>query len=802
MTFRSVGIALRNISIPLSVGVASVSVISFQLVIMQILSITQWHHFAYMVISMAMLGFGAAGTVLALFREWMKSHFEVLLPVLYLLSGISMAGTAWMVGIFGDFDAFLLFFERAQIGLMVFSYLIYCLPFFFSGLAITLVFYCKVDEISKLYFFNLAGSAAGALFVILLFWILPLGYVASVLALLPLTAAWLVRPDSLPVRSLTIAGLLFPAAGLLFPVTPETSEYKAIYAARQLPDAEIVHETSSPYGLLQVVSAPAQRFAPALSLQHRGEPPVRDVMFNNGEYFGTLLGILDPEDGPHILDYTTRGLPFALRDQKSMLVLKAGTGTDVSQGVYHDVEQITVVEPHRQSNRLLIRDHPEWIDSLYRHPAVNVYGNSVRTWLAGSDKQKMDLVVLPVLGAFGGTSGVHALQEQYHLTHEAFEAYWEQLAPDGMISVTAWDEHPPRTSLKLLATWRSMLDTHGKDEPADHIMAVRNWGTITFLMSRSPFTSAERDKAREFSRDRSFDPLVMSDIRAEERERFNETEDPGFFDYVDTLVFGKPERFLEGYTFDISPATDNRPFFSHFMTLESIPELREMYGDDQIPYMELGFVMAWATLVQIVVASIVLIILPLFRVGWKGTRRRWTFLYFSGIGTGFMFFEMVLIQKLVLYLGQPVYATAAVLAALLLFSGIGSRFSSRLPANRTALVRTGLTVVALIVLYTFLLMPLLSVTMSWPVFGKVLTVALLLAPPAFFMGMMFPFGLRRLSGSNDTQIPWACGIDSCLSVSATALATVVALGSGFGLVMGIAAAAYGLTTLAALRMGE
>ena len=802
MIKRGAGISLRSTSVPLSVGIASVSVISFQLVIMQILSITQWHHFAYMVISMAMLGFGAAGTVLALFRERMKKRFDVLLPVLYVLSGISMTATAWMVGIFGDFDAFLLFFERAQIGLMVFSYLIYCLPFFFSGLAITLVFYCKVEEIGKLYFFNLAGSAAGALLVILLFWMLPLEFVAPVLALLPMLAAWLVRTDSRIVRSITTTSLLIPVAGLLFPVTPETSEYKAIYAAQQLPDAEIVHESSSPYGLLQVVSAPAQRFAPALSLQHRGEPPVRDVMFNNGEYFGTLLGTHDPGDGSHILDYTTRGLPFALRNPASMLVLKAGAGTDVSHGVYHDVERITAVEPHRQSNGLLLQEHPEWIDSLYHHPAVTVYGNSVRTWLAGSGDQKMDLILLPVLGAFGGTSGVHALQEQYHLTIEAFDAYWDQLAPDGMISVTVWDEYPPRAALKLLATWRELLDERGKDSPPDHIMAVRNWGTITFLMSQSAFTSADREKARDFSRTRSFDPLVMADIRQEERERFNETEDPAFFDYVDTLVFGNPDHLLQDYTFDVTPSTDNRPFFSHFMTLESVPELRAMYGDDQIPYMELGFVMAWATLVQIVIASIVLIILPLFRVGWQGTRRRWTFLYFSGIGIGFMFFEMVLIQKLVLYLGQPVYATAAVLAALLLFSGTGSWFSSRLSANRYTLIRTVLVIIALIIIYAFLLMPLLHMSMSWPVYAKALNVGLLLAPPAFFMGMMFPFGLRRLSGSNDTQIPWACGIDSCLSVSATALATIVALGSGFGIVMGIAMAAYGMTALASLQIGE
>ena len=794
---------LHSRAISLSIGIASMAVIAFQLVIMQILSISQWHHFAYMVISMAMLGFGAAGTFLALFREPLKRHFERVLPVLYLLCGISMALSVRMVGIFGEFDTFLLFFDRSQIGLMSFSYLVYCLPFFFGGLAITLIFYHRVGQIGSLYFFNLAGSAVGALVIIALLWLLPLQYIPALLALLPLVSAWLVRRRSRVFSGVLAISFLVPLLGMLYPVTPRTSEYKAIFSSLQLPDAQIVFEESSPYGLLQAVRAPALRYAPALSLQYRGEPPVRDILFNNGEYFGTLLGMNgDAEAQVHILDYTTRGLPYALRDLGSVLVLNAGTGNGVSHALFHGASRITAVEPHRQANHLLKTAHPEWIDSLYHRPEVALYGSSVRTWLAGNRNVRKDLVVLPVIGAFGGTSGVNALQEQYHLTLEAFREIWECLSENGMIAVTVWDEYPPKASLKLLATWRRLLAGQGIDDPVHHIVAVRNWGTITFVMSRAPFRAEELESARAFSRARSFDPLFLADMMPEERDHFHFIEDRSFFDHVDTLIFGESEAFLRDYTFDVHPATDNRPFFSHFMTLRSIPELREQYGDHELPYLELGFVMAVVTLVQIVLASVILIILPLFRVGWKGTRRRWTFLYFAGIGLGFMFFEMVLIQKLVLYLGQPVYATAAVLAALLISSGTGSYVTSGMRADRMRLIGTGSVIIFMIVLYSIFLMPLLDLSMSWPVPVKIVNVALLLAPPAFFMGMMFPFGLRRLYGSNETQIPWACGVDSCLSVSATALATIIALESGFGVVMGIAALAYALTTIAALRIGE
>ncbi len=831
---------LKSRHIACSVGITSLALISFQLVIMQLLSISQWHHFAYMVISMAMLGFGAAGTFLALFREWLKRKFDHALPILYLLCGMSMALTVRLVGIFGEFDTFLLFFDRSQLGLMSFTYLVYCLPFFFGGLAITLVFYYEVRHIGMYYFFNLAGSAAGALVIIWLFWIVPLPIIPALLALLPLLAAWLVRIRSRRFTVVAVISLLVPLMGLLNPPKPDISEFKAMYSSLQLPDAEIIYEESGPYGLLQVVRAPAQRFAPALSLQYREEPPVRDIMFNNGEYFGTLLGRFELRDeypadrldagedrlkngednswndgresglgrrvddtsARHLLDYATRGLPFVLRRPQSVLVLKAGTGTNVSHALAHEPFHVTVVEPNRQANRLLTLHHPEWIDSLYLNPRVSLYGNSARTWLSAEPERKKDLILLPVIGAFGGTSGVNALQEQYHLTLEAFRKMHGRLTQQGMIAATVWSEYPPRESLKLLATWRVLLEELGADTPEYHIMAIRNWGTVTFLLSRSPFSLEEQEAARDFSRRRSFDPLVLRDIDPEERDYFNMAEDRMFFDHVDSLLYGDHEAFFDDYAFDVRPATDNRPFFSHFMSIGSIPVLLEQYDIRELPYMELGFVIAAVTLVQIILASVILIILPLFRVGWQGTRRRWTFLYFAGIGIGFMFFEIVLIQKLVLYLGQPVYATAAVLAALLLSSGAGSYTSSRLRSDRQTLLRTGGVIVLLILLYAFLLMPLLDMSMSWPLAARVSKVVVLLALPAFFMGMMFPFGLRRLSGSNETQIPWACGVDSCLSVSATALATMIALETGFGLVMGVAAAAYVLTTLASLRLGD
>ena len=284
---------LRPVSLRSHAAIAATSaaVIGFQLVVMQLLAVSQWHHFAYMVISMALLGFGAAGTALVLMRVFLSRHYLVAVPLLYLLSGVTMATTAWLSEVFGDFDAFLLFFDREQFALLLVLYLVYALPFFFGGLAITLVFYREVGRIGALYFANMAGSGLGAVLVIALLWILPADRLPGVLALLPLLAAWLVRPKLSGAAVGAFAGLALalPLVAIIQPAAPAPSQYKPVHAALLLPQAEVVHRASSPYGQLEIVRADALRFAPALSLRYRADAPVSDVVFNNGEYFGHFL---------------------------------------------------------------------------------------------------------------------------------------------------------------------------------------------------------------------------------------------------------------------------------------------------------------------------------------------------------------------------------------------------------------------------------------------------------------------------------------------------------------------------------
>ncbi len=787
-------------------GLASVAVIAFQLVIMQVLSIAHWHHFAYLVISMALLGFGAAGTVLVLFRDFLTRHYARALPLLFLGCGATLGSAVRLAGAAGDFDVFLLFFEGRHTALLLFSYLVYCLPFFLAGLAITLVFCVETRRIGALYFANLLGSGCGAALIIALLWLVPLELLPALLACLPLLAAWIcARGTALTLTTLGV-GILAIAAALWLPATPTPSQYKPLSGALQLPGAQVIHQSHGPHGRLEVVSAPAQRFAPSLSLRFQGEPPVVDVMFVNGEYFGTLLADTLP-DGAHILDYSTRALPWRVREPRRVLVLDAASGVDVGHALHQGAHQVTATEANRQALALLRDRHPEWNGGVYRRPEVTLYGNTARTFLARAERNRgeyppYDAILLPTLGAFGGTAGVDALEEQFLLTNEALAAMWRLLAEDGMLVVTLWPEQPPRASLRLLGSLRRLLDDAGAQQPVDHLLAVRSWGTVTLLVGKSPFTAAERDRARTFAATHNFDPLIMAGLEDGERNRYNLLEDGDFFRLVDQLVAGDPEPLYREYPFHIRPVSDDRPYFSRFLQARTLGEVAERHGLGNLPYMELGTVLGAMSLVQVSAIATLLILLPLFRVGWRGSRRRWTFLYFAGTGLGFLFFEIVLIQQLVLYLGNPVYSTALVLSTLLIASGIGSLASGRLNADPGQVVKAGLVVAALAALCAVLLPWLVAGTMGWPAALKLPLVSLFLAVPAFFMGMLFPLGLRSLAGAEQSHIPWACGIDSCLSVSATALAALLAVSIGFTAVMLLAAASYLLVAVAGRHLGH
>lgn len=785
-----------------AIGLLSAAVIAFQLALMQILAITQWHHFAYMIISVAMLGFGAAGTCLALFRTALTARYDRVFPMLMFLCGAAMAaGVGLSQHPAVRFDSYLLFTDAFHAGRLLLTYGIFFIPFFLAALAIGLTFTQHSRRIGLLYFWNLAGSGAGGLLALGLMWIFAPREIPAVLALIPVFSGLLAMPRKPGVLILITAALslIFATAAILRPPALIPSEFKSLSRAMQLPDAQTTPGKNSPYGFMQVFSSPALRFAPGLSLTYLDAVPVHRAVFNNGDWVGPLPA-RPQQEALSVMDFSTAALPYALNRRRTALVLDMGTGMHAVQAIHRGVEKVTAVEPNPVLLALLAEAFAGEANSPLKHPALTVINGDSRTWLL-TDPLHYDLIVLPTIDTFGGAAGLNAIQEHYLFTQAAFGDVWRKLTPRGVLSVTCWMDYPPRHALKMLATLAAMLAERGVENPRNHIAAVRSWGTITFMVKKTPYNPQEISNIRTFCRRLNFDPALLPDIGTSERAFFNALQDDLFFNHLDQLLSPERDALYAAYAFNIRPATDDRPYFAQFLRGKSLWNIAEHFGKRTVPFFEIGYLVVFLTLLQTSLVAVLLIIVPLLpaRRPGRGKGKAQIFFYFSGIGAGYLFVEMAMIQRFVLYFGNPIHAAAIVISTMLLASGMGSYASARLQVLRTRLSLLLAGIILLLLLGGALLTPLMLKTIGLSPVSKFLVSLCVLFPASFLMGIPFPAGIHALAEKSEGDIPWAWGINGCFSVVSAALATIIAVEAGFTAVMLCAALAYGCT-LAAGRL--
>ena len=777
-------------------GLHSAAIIAFQLSLMQLISIVQWHHFAFMVISIAMLGFGASGTLLALARTKLLEASTWLVPLLMIGSGMLMA-VVFPISRSGfmRFDVFLLFSQGGGVFSLLLSYLLFFMPFFLGALAIGILFIKHSRQIGSFYFSNLLGSGAGGIFAVSLMAILFPVKITPIIGLLSvISGLMLINPNN----KFQILATGIPAAfvGLLMLVFPgklHLSEYKDIEKAMNLPQAVKTHRLPSVFGLTEVVYSPAQRFAPAVSFSYTNEIPGGSAIFVNGNYYGAILPITEKPEY-HILNFTTQHLPFVISNPQKVLCINAGSGKAVSHALANNAAEIDAIIENRAITRLMKGELAEISGNIFLKPEVRIQNTQARTFLAASSCEKYDLIVLPLLNEFGGMAGINALREEYSYTLEAFVLMLNRLNPNGMIAVSAWLDYPPRASLKIPATLVKAAIESGIENPKKHIAAIRSWATVTFVLKNSPITDYDAMQIRQYCKKMFFDPLLLPGIDLSERQQFNMTDDQQFFSRLDMIMENNPEAFGD-YSFVIAPSTDDRPYFSQFLRLRKIPAIDRVLGRDQLPFIELGYLTLLLTLVQSTLLAVILIMLPLFGLRHTHQGKTFTMIYFGALGLGYMFAEIILIQRFVLYFGQPVFAVTAVISTMMLFSGIGSSLSQKLEPKPQTIQTIAAIVSALLLVFVFVLTPLLQSTIALGISLKILISLVAIGIPAFVMGMLFPLGIRLLDQHDTSQIPWAWGINGCLSVISTALATLIAIEEGFRTVLLIASFTYLIAAL-------
>jgi SAM-dependent methyltransferase len=799
----------------LMVFITSAAALAYEVLLMRLLSITQWHHFAYMIISLAMLGFGASGTFVVIAYKWLSRRFRLALTANGLLFSITVV-VSFAAAQRVPLNPLEILWDGKQTLYLVQVYLLLSLPFLFAANCILLTLARLKDRIHQIYLFDLLGAGVGASGIVLLLAALPPTACLRVLSAFGLLAAGLAVLNEKSRKSILLAAIFF-CFGCLLPfawpagwLVPRISEYKGLNMALRIPEARVIEERFSPLSSIAVVRSPAVpfRYAPGMSLNCPQEPPPQLGIFIDGDAMSPITRYDGRLESLSYLDCLTSALPYHLPNRSKVLVLGAGGGMDVLMALYHRAESVDAVELDYQIVDLLQRPYKEYAGRIYDPPFAKVHVAEARGFVA-STSESFDLIQVSLLDSFNtSVAGGYALNETYLYTIEAFQEYLRHLKPGGLLAITRWLKFPPRESLKLFATAVAAMEESGVGDPGQHLALIRSWNTTTLLVRNGAFSHLEAGQIRAFCDARSFDIDYAPWLSRSDVNRYNIIEEPLIYDGAEALLGEGRNDFIRDYKFTITPATDDRPYFFHFIKWSTLPEIVSLKEQGGLPLIEWTFPILVLTLLQAFVVSLVWILLPLRVLGpMPGSKRLRSriCLYFVCLGLAFMAMEIALIQKFILFLSHPVYAVSVVLSAFLIFAGLGSSLSRRWgcwivgrggsgPGMPGGLSLAGIILVS--VLYVFVLSPLFERFMVSSDFGKILLSIALIGPLALFMGMPFPLGLARVAATAENLIPWSWGINGCASVTGAVLATIVAIHWGFQMVIGLALILYALAAAA------
>ena len=774
---------------------------------MRLFSIIQWHHFAYMMISLALLGYGISGAFLTLLQRPLLQRFSSSYIINLALFGVTATG-CFLLAQQLPFNAEELLWDTRQIVWLSCTYLLLTVPFFFAANAIGLALIYYRTRLSRIYAADLLGAGLGSIGILaLLFAVLPL-QALTLLGLLgigaALLAAWELqqRPAVVWLLPLALGLLLLPDNWR----TLEMSPYKGLEQTLLIRDSRIIAQHSSPLGLLSVVESPTipLRHAPGLSLNATTEPPAQLGVFTDGDGLSVISHFDGDSQTLAHLDQLTSALPYHLLPVKRALILGAGGGADVLQARYHDTAVIDAVELNPQFARLVSTDYADFAGHIYQAPGVTLHVAEARSF-ASSSPGDYDLIQVSLLDSFSASaSGQYALSENHLYTIEALAEFMQQLAHGGFLSITRWIKLPPRDTLKLFATAIAALRASGVTAPGQQLILIRGWQTSTLLIKNSRVSAEEIDQVRKFCAARSFDVAYYPGITRDASNRFNRLREAWFHDAAMALLGDDPEGFLHDYKFNLNPASDEQPYFFHFFKWRTLPEILQLRTRGGAPLANTGYLVLVATLAQAIIASLLLVLLPIWiyqrRIKPKAQSipRSRVIGYFLILGLAFLFIEIAFIQKLLLFLHHPLYAVAVVLSSFLVFSGLGSAWLGHLQACGTAgdgrrlLSRAVIAIVVVGTLYLLALGNLTGQLTTLPDAARILISIILIAPLAFCMGIPFPLGLSQLAEHAPDLIPWAWAINGCASVVSAVLATLLAIHMGFSTVIAAALVLYAL----------
>jgi hypothetical protein len=789
----------RSRTLPWALGILSAATLALEINLTRLYAVAQFYHFAFLIVSLALLGFGTSGTLLVLLPGRPARDPRRALS----WTGWGFAATAigaYALTLYLPFDSFRIAIDARQWGVLALHYLALSTPFLCSGLAVGLLLTTDPERSNRIYAANMVGSAAGCLLAVVLPVLVGGEGVVLLSAALGISASLVCTWKAEHSQSRRLLARIAHGAALLalalsaFRLPPwleiRLSPYKGLSYLLLYPDAEHISQRWNSISRVDVVRSSSIRSLPGSGFSCTHPPPAQLGLAVDGD---GVTPISHASPGFTELPYTDcllTALPYRLRPGARALVLKPAGGFDVLVALAEGAERVTAA----LANPLVVqavREQGAWAGYVYDDPRVNLVTEEERSFVkrAVAQYDVIDLALTDPQRTI--VSGAYSLAENYVYTVEAFVDMVERLDDNGLLAVTRWLQVPPSESVRTFALAVEAVERTG-GSPSTDIVALRSYQQMLILIRRSAFTSAELHAIRRFAEARRFDLVYLPDLMTDEVNRYNVLAEPMYHSaYTALLRAPNRQEWMDAYPYDVRPTTDDRPFFGHFFKWRQLPEVLAAAGRTWQPFGGVGYLVPLALLGLAALAAGATILLPLAlkgkslpQGGPQPIRGRWGMLaYFALLGLGYLSVEIPLMQHFILFLGHPTWSLSTVLFGILVFSGIGSQLSHRVP-----LIVSLLGVPALVGAYALGLPWIFDRALALPLWARVFVSLVALAPLGLLMGMPFPKGIARLR--NRSYVAWAWAVNGATSVVASIGAALIALSWGFSAVLLFGAGCY------------
>jgi hypothetical protein len=760
--------------------VITLATLMYEILLTRIFSVTMWYHFAFMAISIAMFGMTVGAMAVYVFPKLFTPERVVrqlgISALLFSLAVVLSFMTELSIPFMPDFSVMGVYTTAL-------TYVVLAVPFAFSGVCVCLALTRFPGQVSQLYAADLAGAALGCYLIVPLLNSVDAPSAVVLVGLLAGTGALLFLAQAGRGKLRTIAGLNCLLLALFFIGNDVSFNRQSpwlgltwIKGVRGSPPPYQKWNSFSYLGVEGDPSALRPPFGWGISPAYQSDRKVHELLLRiDAEAATPLTQYAGRTADLDYLRYDIINLAHYLRSDARVLVVGAGGGRDVLSALAFNQKAVTAVEINPDIVATVNDEFGDFTGHLDRDPRVRFVVDEARSYVTRS-REQFDIIQVSFIDTWAASaSGAFVLTENSLYTTEAWRLFLDHLGDDGVLSFSRWYHAQPAEVYRLTGLASAALMRSGVSDPRRHILIAKlartransqPVGVGTILVKKTPFTEAELDGLEDWCRKARFEVVLSPRTAAD--EVFAQMASPDFRDYA------------EQYRTNIAPPTDDSPFFFNVLRLRDVFRPGRQKAGMEMNVEAVSIL--WLLLGIVTVLAALGIITPLVLTTKPANLRPnlALFVFFTGIGLGFMLIEISQLQRLIIFLGNPTYSLSVVLFSLLLSSGIGSATTGKISAADLASrgARRLLPLLGLMVLFGLSTPPLVRAFAASTTPVRIAVAGLTIFPMGLFMGMAFPLGMKLANLRAPDLTPWLWGVNGATSVCASVIAVAIALYAG------------------------